>query len=94
MLFRSNVTCQIQKGISPNGDNKNDEFDLSTLNVKQLDIFNRYGSTVYSKTSYSKEWVGQSNAYEILPDGTYYYVVELGDGTTKTGWVYINKENK
>ncbi len=90
----TNVTCEIQKGISPNGDLKNDEFDLSTLNVKQLDIFNRFGSIVYSKTSYSKEWVGQSNANEVLPDGTYYYVVELGDGTTKTGWVYINKETK
>ena len=89
----TNVTCEIQKGISPNGDSLNEEFDLSTLKVKQLNIYNRYGTDVYSKTSYTKEWIGQSNAGEVLPDGTYYYVAELGDGNTKTGWVYINKEN-
>ena len=90
----TNVVCKIQKGISPNGDNRNDKFDLTTLNVKQLEIFNRYGLKVYGLTNYTDQWEGQTDGGIALPDGTYYYVAELADGNTKTGWVYINKETK
>ncbi len=87
----TDIVCQIQKGISPNGDNRNDEFDLSTLDVKELEIFSRLGTKVYSKTNYKKEWFGQSDAGDILPDGTYFYVINLKTGDSKTGWIYINK---
>jgi len=87
-----NVYCDIQKGISPNNDGKNDFFDLTRLNVKQLTIFNRYGTKVYSKTTYSNQWYGQADNGNTLPDGTYYYALEFGDNQPgKTGWIYINK---
>ena len=89
------IYCEIQKGISPNNDGKNDYFDLRLMNVQQLNIFNRYGTKVYSKFEYSNEWVGQSDAGNELPDGTYYYVIEFKDNqASKTGWIYINRENK
>ncbi|MDR6968636.1 hypothetical protein J2X31_002662, partial [Flavobacterium arsenatis] len=34
----NNVGCQIQKGISPNNDEKNDNFDLSGYNVREISI--------------------------------------------------------
>jgi gliding motility-associated-like protein len=87
-----NVSCGIQKGISPNGDGDNEFFDLTGLGVKQLEIFNRYGAKVYSQTNYTNQWYGQSNKGDELPDGTYYYVIERTNGEeTKTGWVYINR---
>ena len=87
----STSICTIQKGISPNGDGDNDTFDLRGLNVKQLEIFNRYGAKVYSFTNYTNQWAGQSNKGQELPDGTYYYVIDQNNGETKTGWIYINK---
>ncbi|CAN1565821.1 Gliding motility-associated, C-terminal domain [Flavobacteriaceae bacterium] len=87
----SNSFCSIPKGISPNGDGDNDFFDLSNLNVQNLQIFNRYGMEVYSKSDYKKEWNGKTNGGKELPDGTYYYIVNFVTGKTKTGWVYINK---
>lgn len=84
--------CTIQKGISPNGDDKNDNFDLSSYNVRQLEIFNRYGRKVYSKSNYIDEWYGQADNGNDLPTGTYYYVIEFNDLPTKTGWIYINRE--
>ncbi|WP_309640963.1 gliding motility-associated C-terminal domain-containing protein [Flavobacterium sp.] len=85
------IYCKIPKGISPNTDHLNDFFDLSNLNVKQLQIFNRYGTEVYSKSNYKKEWNGTTNSGKELPDGTYYYVINFETGKAKTGWVYINK---
>ncbi|WP_205728645.1 fibronectin type III domain-containing protein, partial [Flavobacterium sp. J27] len=53
------IGCTIQKGISPNADGMNDNFDLSSFNVSKLEIFNRYGKEVYSKSGYEDEWYGQ-----------------------------------
>ncbi len=91
----TDLYCDIQKGISPNGDTKNDFFDLINLDVKQLSIFNRYGVKVYSKGQYTNEWQGQTDSGSELPDGTYYYVIEFNNQSeTKTGWIYINREHK
>ena len=87
-----NVSCVIQKGISVNNDGKNDTFDLSGYNVRKLSIYNRLGVKAYSKNNYINEWGGQSDSGDELPDGTYYYVIERNDGETKTGWIYINRE--
>ena len=85
------VLCIIPKGISPNGDGDNDTFNLTGFNVTQLNIYNRYGTIVYSKGNYVNEWKGQSDNGNELPDGTYYYVIERSNAETKSGWVYINR---
>jgi gliding motility-associated-like protein len=82
--------CTIPKGISPNGDNFNNEFDLTNLKVQNLQIFNRYGLQVYEKNNYTKEWYGQSDKGD-LPTGTYFYVAKMADRQV-TGWVYIQRE--
>ena len=88
----SGVFCSIPKGISPDGNSKNDEFDLTGLGVKELHIFNRYGTEVYNYTNYTNQWHGQTNGGEELPDGTYFYSIHKVDGTSTTGWVYINRK--
>ena len=85
--------CSIPKGISPNGDGLNDTWDLSYYNIKKVEIFNRYGTKVYSKSNYKNEWYGQSDGGNELSDGTYYYVIDFTDLEPKTGWIYINREH-
>ena len=86
------LPCVIPKGISPNNDGDNDTWNLSGLNAEKVQIFNRYGVEVYSKSNYTNEWEGKTNSGNELPDGTYYYVVSLPGGALKTGWVYINRQ--
>jgi len=89
------IYCELQKGISPNNDNKNDFFDLRLMNVQKLGIYNRLGTNVYSKNEYTNEWIGQSDSGDELPDGTYFYVIEFKNNQpSKTGWIYINRNSK
>ena len=87
-----NIFCGIQKGISPNGDNLNDFFDLALLDVDKLSVFNRYGRKVYSMNNYTNQWNGQTDDGKELPSATYYYVIEFKNGESKTGWIYIMRE--
>ncbi|WP_055444980.1 choice-of-anchor L domain-containing protein [Lacinutrix himadriensis] len=87
------TNCAISQGISPNNDGKNDYFDLTAYDVSRLEIYNRNGAKVYSKTSYTKEWFGQSNNGDELPVGTYFYVMEYQGNKTRTSWIYLNREN-
>lgn len=90
--------CAIPQGISPNGDQWNQSFDLSYMNIQNIEIFNRYGRSVFNKESYTNEWFGQTDDGDELPTGTYFYVIKLEEGETfkgkqtVTGWVYVNRE--
>ncbi|KGO90933.1 hypothetical protein Q766_20700 [Flavobacterium subsaxonicum WB 4.1-42 = DSM 21790] len=84
----------VQKGISPNNDGLNDSFDLSGLDIRKLEIFNRYGKEVYSKSGYTNEWMGQTDGGDELPTGTYFFMFERNNGETQTGWIYINRQEK
>jgi len=90
----NNILCSIPRGISPNGDGDNDSFDLSTMGVKEITIFNRYGLELYHfKGAYTNQWHGQGKGNDDLPDGTYFYSIHKTEGSAVTGWVYINREH-
>jgi gliding motility-associated-like protein len=88
-----NVFCDVQRGISPNADGMNDSFDLSNLDVKKLSIYNRYGQEEYHfNGAYTNQWFGNNDKGEELPTGTYFYMFERTTGESKTGWIYINRQ--
>ena len=86
---------------TPNDDGLNDVFFIECIdnypnnNVK---VFNRWGNQVFEMNNYDNSWDGTSmgnatiNAREKLPVGTYYYLIDFGDGSEpKTGWLYITR---
>ncbi len=86
------LESDVPQGISPNGDNLNDTFDLSDFNVVRIEIFNRLGRMVYSKDNYTNEWHGQTNKGDELPVGTYFYTLVYDGGAKKmSSWVYVNR---
>ena len=84
---------------SPNNDGNNDLFRIDCIENypnNTLNVYNRYGVEVYRTRAYQNNWDGTANVNSPvnqdnkLPTGTYYYTLDLGDGSgTKTGWVYI-----
>uniref|UniRef100_UPI002612C856 gliding motility-associated C-terminal domain-containing protein n=1 Tax=uncultured Tenacibaculum sp. TaxID=174713 RepID=UPI002612C856 len=92
--------------LTPDNDGENDTFFISCIDNPKysnntVEIFNRWGNIVYKAKGYNNIDVvfrgisnGRStiNVDEKLPPGTYYYVIDLGDGSNpKVGWLYINR---
>ncbi|HLV51302.1 MAG TPA: gliding motility-associated C-terminal domain-containing protein [Flavobacterium sp.] len=89
-----NNDCEIPRGISPNGDGLNDQWDLIPFGIIELKIYNRFGDLVYSHgEGYTNQWNGTSNNGKILPSGTYMYAIQSINGP-KTGWVEIIRETR
>jgi gliding motility-associated-like protein len=85
--------CNIPNGISPNGDDKNNEFDLTFMDISRLVVYNRYGLEVFSLNNYTNQWHGQDEEGHELPTGVYYYYAQPAHGMARTGWVYLNRES-
>jgi gliding motility-associated-like protein len=76
---------------SPNGDGQNDTWNITGLDsypVSTTQVFNRYGSAVFKSTGYPKPWDGSINGQDV-PGGTYYYIIDLKNGTLLKGWLLI-----
>lgn len=70
-------------GFSPNGDGDNDTWvvdGLTSYPGNSLVIFNRWGSQVFEAVDYQGDWDGTWQG-EPLPEGTYYWIIDPGDGT-------------
>jgi gliding motility-associated-like protein len=74
----------IYDAFSPNnGDTKNDVWNIGNVqNYPDITvtIFNLWGKAVFSSTGYDTPWDGKWKGKD-LPAGTYYYVIDPGDGS-------------
>ena len=81
---------EIPSGFSPNDDGINDYFEIANIE-KYTDnivkIYSRWGDLVFEGKGYDNEkvkWIGTSSRAGLsgkLPPGTYYYVIDKGDGS-------------
>ncbi len=82
----------IPNTFSPNGDGINDLWNIDALITypdARIQVFDRYGQSVYQSTGYSKPWDGTFGGKPVAAR-TYYYIIDLKDGQPKlTGWVLI-----
>jgi gliding motility-associated-like protein len=72
----------IPNAFTPNGDGNNDTWKirgLSAFSDAQVSVYNRYGQLVFShKGYYNAPWDGRYKG-KILPSGTYFYVIKIGE---------------
>jgi len=88
------------QGFSPNGDGVNDYFVITNIEQypnNHIIIFNRWGNKVYEGKPYMNQWDGKNYfglkvGGDLLPVGTYFYILDLGNGSKiKKGFVYLNR---
>lgn len=88
-----NAEIVVHNGFSPNGDNINDTFmvdGLENYSRNTLKVLNRWGNVVYSTSSYRNNWNGEWEG-EVLPDGTYFYLLMVEDIGNYQGYVQIQR---
>ncbi len=67
------------KLLTPNGDGFYDTWvvlNCTSIKAVKVNVYNRWGGLVYTNNVYRNQWDGTYNG-KPLPDGTYYYVIEV-----------------
>ena len=95
---------RITQFISPNGDGVNDTWEVPELadySDNTVKVYNRWGNLVFEQKRYSGGWGGVANANGskkslgsgVLPEGTYFYIIDLGDDNFEPyiGYMQIKK---
>jgi len=97
-------TLFVPSGFSPNGDGVNDFFEIVGIEGypdNKVTIFNRWGNLVFEGIGYNNttvRWDGENTGVLSpgdgpVPEGTYFYVIDLGDGSDLlSGYVFLNRK--
>jgi gliding motility-associated-like protein len=85
---------------TPDGDGENDFFFINNNGMKefQIDIFNRWGTKVFSSSDAAVKWDGRSSKGSELSDGTYFFILKAVSINKKdvstTGFVSLFRNRK
>ncbi|MBK7666383.1 MAG: tandem-95 repeat protein [Sphingobacteriaceae bacterium] len=102
-IFVGEGSLVIPQGFSPNGDGTNDLFVIKGIGAypnNKLNILNRWGNVIYKMDGYDNTWNGKSSegvkfGSDDLPEGTYFYILDLGNGDKPyKGFIYLNRSVK
>jgi gliding motility-associated-like protein len=82
-------------GVSPNGDGNNDTWKVRGIEKypdNTVMIFNRWGDKIREFANYNnttRSWNGSNEQGELLPDGTYFYILDIKNVGVLKGWIYV-----
>ena len=98
----SNTDLIIPNAFSPDGDGVNDTWVIEGLEyypTHHLNVYNRWEAKVYESVNYQSDWGGiQQQGTTLgndnnLPEGTYFYILELGTSKKPIkGFVFIKRK--
>ncbi len=83
----------IFNAISPNDDGTNDTFTIINIEnfpSNELRIYNRWGNVVFEVSGYQNDWGGTWEE-KHLPDGTYFYYLDLDGRQEFSGYLQIKR---
>ncbi len=98
MVETFNTSCkEFFNTFTPNGDGKNDFFEINTvLNypLNTVSIYNRWGELLKEIENYDNEtkvWTGANEGDVAVGSGTYFFTFESGGETIISGWIELIK---
>ena len=89
----------VYNALSPNGDDKHDFLEVENITAypnNQLYIFNRWGDKVFEAKGYDNSQIrfagkGNTGGAKDLPAGTYFYSINLGNGSSRINGFLVLK---
>ena len=93
-IFKTDSTVLANNILTPNGDGVNDTWLIKNIENypnNSVTVYDRMGRIVFAKKSYANDWAGTYGG-SILNQGTYYYLVDLGNGTYLKGFITVVRD--
>ena len=94
-------SLSIPNAFSPDNDGVNENWIIEGLGQfpdHQLSVYSRWETLVLREAPYKNDWNGESRAShsssneQNLPEGTYFYILELGNGQPPLkGFIYLKR---
>ena len=91
----------IPNAFSPDNDGVNENWIIEGLGQfpdHQLSVYSRWENLVLSESPYKNDWNGEARASysssngKKLPEGTYFYILDLGNGQPPIkGFIYLKR---
>ena len=92
---------EIPNAFSPNNDGMNEKLEIRGLGKfpnHKLTIYSRWETVIIQEAPYKNDWGGEQrlgypkNNGGDLPEGTYFYILDLGNGqSTFKGFIYLKR---
>lgn len=86
---------EMPNAFSPNGDRDNERFVIRGIEgypSNMLTVLNRWGNVVFEQPNYKNQWGGENSQGDQLPNGTYFVILSINDGTrTLQGFVDLRR---
>lgn len=57
-------------------------------------IFDQWNQKVFETRGYNNTWAGVNQKGDILPDATYYYILQFDGGKKYTGYITLMRNKK
>jgi gliding motility-associated-like protein len=94
------IPVVIHNVITPNGDGLNDRWTIGGIEnypKNTINIFNRWGDKIRTFNAYDNSsvvWDGTNRHGEPVPDGTYFYILEIENIGDYNGWIYVRANSQ
>jgi gliding motility-associated-like protein len=79
--------------LSPNGDGVNDIWIVKNIAFypnNTVTVYDRTGRAIFTAKNYANDWAGTDRG-GIVTEGTYYYLIDLGNGKQLKGFITVVK---
>jgi len=86
-----NQNVEVNNILSPNGDGINDIWVVKNISFypdNTVTVYDRAGKIVFTRKGYTNDWDGTYRG-SVLSEGTYYYLVDLGNGKNFKGTITV-----
>jgi gliding motility-associated-like protein len=94
------IPVVIHNVITPNGDGLNDKWTIGGIENypnNTINIFNRWGDKIRTFNAYDNSsvvWDGTNRHGEPVPDGTYFYILEIPNIGDYNGWIFVRANSQ
>jgi gliding motility-associated-like protein len=83
---------KVSKLLTPNTNTLESNWIITNISNHpgtMVSVFDKNGNVVFTSKNYDSNWGGTNQQGQLLPAGSYYYIINKPDGTELSGWLFL-----